>query len=36
LGWSRFMAGIGMLLSPFSALVIIAMWIPSFILNPCQ
>jgi hypothetical protein len=33
---SRFMAGLGLLLSGFIVLVIIAMWIPSFILDPCQ
>jgi hypothetical protein len=33
---SRFMAGLGLLLSGFIALVIVAMWIPSFILDPCQ
>jgi hypothetical protein len=33
---SRFMAGIGVLLSGLFALVIVAMWIPSFILDPCQ
>ncbi|HEX5575147.1 MAG TPA: hypothetical protein VFX42_04680 [Gemmatimonadales bacterium] len=33
---SRFMAGLGLLLSGFVALVIVAMWIPSFILDPCQ
>lgn len=36
LGSSRLLAGIGMLLSGFVALVIMAMWIPSFILDPCQ
>jgi hypothetical protein len=33
---SRFLAGLGLLLSALSALVIIAMWIPSFMLDPCQ
>jgi hypothetical protein len=33
---SRFMAGIGMLMSALFVLLIIAMWIPSFILDPCQ
>jgi hypothetical protein len=33
---SRFMAGIGVLMSGFVALVIVADWIPSFMLNPCQ
>lgn len=36
LGSRRLLAGIGMLLSGFVALVIVAMWIPSFILDPCQ
>jgi hypothetical protein len=33
---SRFMAGIGVFLSLMFALVIVAMWIPSFMLDPCQ
>jgi hypothetical protein len=33
---SRFMAGVGVFLSLLFALVIVAMWIPSFILDPCQ
>jgi cytochrome c biogenesis factor len=33
---SRFMAGIGVFLSVMFALVIVAMWIPSFLLDPCQ
>jgi hypothetical protein len=33
---SRFLAGVGMLMSGLIVLVIIAMWIPSFILDPCQ
>jgi hypothetical protein len=33
---SRFMAGTGMLVSAMFALVIVAQWIPSFILDPCQ
>jgi cytochrome c biogenesis factor len=33
---SRFMAGLGLLLSVLFALVIVAQWIPSFVLNPCQ
>jgi hypothetical protein len=33
---SRFMAGTGVLSSVLFALVIVAQWIPSFLLNPCQ
>jgi hypothetical protein len=33
---SRFLAGIGVLMSGFVALVILADWIPSFMLDPCQ
>jgi hypothetical protein len=33
---SQFMAGTGMLLSALFALVIVAMWIPSLVLDPCQ
>jgi hypothetical protein len=33
---SRFMAGVGLLVSALFALVIVAMWIPSFVLDPCQ
>ena len=33
---SRFMAGVGLLLSLFIVLVIVAQWIPSFVLSPCQ
>jgi hypothetical protein len=33
---TRFMAGLGMFLSLQFALVIVAQWIPSFILDPCQ
>jgi hypothetical protein len=33
---SRFMAGLGLLLSTFIVLVILAQWIPSFVLDPCQ
>jgi hypothetical protein len=33
---SRFMAGLGWLTSALFALVILAQWIPSFILDPCQ
>jgi hypothetical protein len=32
----RFMAGIGVLLSALFVLVILAMWIPSFMLDACQ
>jgi hypothetical protein len=35
-GRSRFMAGVGLLLSTLFVLVILAQWIPSFVLNPCQ
>jgi TRAP-type C4-dicarboxylate transport system permease small subunit len=33
---SRFMAGSGVVGSGLFALVILAQWIPSFVLNPCQ
>jgi hypothetical protein len=33
---SRFMAGLGWLTSLLFGLVIIAQWIPEFVLNPCQ
>ena len=33
---SRFMAGLGLLISSLFALVIVAQWIPSFVLDPCQ
>jgi hypothetical protein len=33
---SRFMAGVGILMSALFVLIIVAMWIPSFILDPCQ
>jgi hypothetical protein len=33
---SRFMAGLGLFLSLLFVLVIVAQWIPSFVLNPCQ
>jgi hypothetical protein len=33
---SRFMAGTGLLVSGMFVLVIVAQWIPSFILDPCQ
>lgn len=33
---SRFLAGTGLLLSLLFVLVILAQWIPSFVLNPCQ
>lgn len=35
-GRSRFLAGLGLLLSALFGLVIVAMWIPSFMLDPCQ
>jgi hypothetical protein len=35
-GRSRFMSGLGLLLSTLFALVILAQWIPSFVLSPCQ
>jgi cytochrome c biogenesis factor len=35
-GRSRFMAGLGLLLSLMFVLVILAQWIPSFVLDPCQ
>jgi hypothetical protein len=33
---SRFMAGLGLLSSVLFALIIVAQWIPSFVLDPCQ
>jgi hypothetical protein len=33
---SRFMAGTGLLVSGMFVLVIVAQWIPSFVLDPCQ
>lgn len=33
---SRFMAALGMLIASLSALVIVAQWIPVFVLHPCQ
>jgi hypothetical protein len=36
LGRSRLLAGIGVLMSALFTLVILAMWLPSFILDPCQ
>jgi len=33
---TQFMSGLGMLLALLFALVIVAQWIPSFILDPCQ
>jgi hypothetical protein len=33
---TQFMSGVGMLLGLLFALVIVAQWIPSFILDPCQ
>jgi len=35
-GRTRFMAGVGLLLSALFALVIAAQWIPGFVLSPCQ
>jgi hypothetical protein len=35
-GRTRFLAGLGLLLSAQFALVILAQWIPSFMLSPCQ
>jgi hypothetical protein len=35
-GRTRFMAGLGLLLSAMFALVIVAQWIPGFLLSPCQ
>src|SRR5690349_11038949 len=35
-GRTRFMAGLGLLLSIMFMLVILAQWIPSFVLSPCQ
>jgi hypothetical protein len=36
LGRSRLMAGLGLLNSALFVLVIVAQWIPSFLMNPCQ
>jgi hypothetical protein len=33
---SRFMAGIGLLTSGLFSFVIVAQWLPNFILSPCQ
>jgi hypothetical protein len=33
---SQFMAGTGLLVSTIFVLVIVAQWIPSFVLDPCQ
>jgi hypothetical protein len=33
---NRFLAGLGLLLSALFGLMIVAMWIPSFMLDPCQ
>jgi hypothetical protein len=33
---TRFIAGLGLLLSMFIVLVLLAQWIPSFVLDPCQ
>jgi hypothetical protein len=35
-GRSRFMAGMGLLTSALFVLVIVAQWIPSFLMDPCQ
>jgi hypothetical protein len=35
-GRTRFMAGVGLFLSALFALVIVAQWIPGFVLSPCQ
>lgn len=35
-GRTRFMAGLGLLLSAMFTLVIVAQWIPGFALSPCQ
>jgi hypothetical protein len=35
-GRTRFMAGLGLLLSAMFTLVIVAQWIPGFLLSPCQ
>jgi len=35
-GRSRFMAGLGLWVSALFVLVIIAQWIPTFFLHPCQ
>jgi hypothetical protein len=36
IGRSRFMAGLGLYLSLLFVMVILAQWIPSFVLSPCQ
>jgi hypothetical protein len=36
IGRSRFLAALGVLLSAFFALVVLAMWAPIFVLGPCQ
>jgi hypothetical protein len=33
---SRFMAVVGMLISVFAALVVVALWIPIFVYGPCE
>jgi hypothetical protein len=33
---TRFLAGVGVLVSGYFVLVIIGMWIPDFVLHPCQ
>jgi hypothetical protein len=35
-GRTRFMAGLGLLTGPMFILVIVAQWIPGFLLSPCQ
>jgi hypothetical protein len=36
LGRTQFLSGVGMLIALLFTLVIVAQWIPSFILDPCQ
>jgi hypothetical protein len=36
LPYSRFMAGVGLLTSGLFIVVIVAQWLPNFILTPCQ
>jgi hypothetical protein len=33
---TRFMAGVGVLVSGYFLLVAVGMWIPDFMLHPCQ
>ncbi|HEX6615887.1 MAG TPA: hypothetical protein VF046_06235 [Gemmatimonadales bacterium] len=35
-GRTRFMAGLGFIVSAFFTLVLLAQWIPGFVLSPCQ